>query len=150
MSCEYCSIEPATFSIAVATKQVEESGKGYGCFVVGDKEYFINAFGGAVWFKIKRCPYCGEDLEARHNEEKLQVDDSFNKTAQTFPDKDEGNITVFTENMYVNPEPVKLDSYKNGWVIVNADTGEVIDDGNGYGFKSRANAIKHYQYVSKN
>ena len=52
--------------------------------------------------------------------------------------------------MYVNPEPEKLDSYKNGWVIVNADTGEVIDDGNGYGFKSRANAIKHYQYVSKN
>lgn len=33
---------------------------------------------------------------------------------------------------------------------IDANTGEVIDDGNGYGFRSEENAIKHYTYVRGN
>lgn len=156
MSCTYCSIDPARFNYTKALEEVKNSESGYGVFIVDNKELFVTKLGACVEFEINYCPSCGENLQERHEKMRkkrfAKADKAFKQAADASKDdsKPTHDVTVFTENMFVNPEAVKMNDYKNGWVIINADTGEVIDDGNGYGFKSRANAIKHYQYVYNN
>lgn len=52
------------------------------------------------------------------------------------------------DTYFIDAQPAKVSDYKNPWVMIDANTGEIIDDGNGYGFKSKENAVKHYMYVT--
>lgn len=54
------------------------------------------------------------------------------------------------DTRFVDAQATRLSGYKNPWVMIDANTGEVIDDGNGYGFRSEENAIKHYTYIRGN
>lgn len=45
---------------------------------------------------------------------------------------------------------VKNKEYNNPYIVINEETGEIIDDAQGYGFKSYQNAVKCIEYKNKN
>ena len=54
----------------------------------------------------------------------------------------------------MNTKAVECDLYSNGnderYIIIDTDTGEVLDDANGYGFKTAQGAHRCWGYKSKN
>lgn len=87
-------------------------------------------------------------LEARDNIMNLLIRDDVNEYVKqkTNVKKDQENVDI----SFIDAQATQLSGYKNPWVMIDANTGEVIDDGNGYGFRSEENAIKHYTYVRGN
>lgn len=44
------------------------------------------------------------------------------------------------------PEVTRVEGYRNDWVIVNGVTGEIVDNGDGWGYTTRAKAINHWEW----
>lgn len=88
-------------------------------------------------------------LETRDNIINLLIRDDVNEyVKQKINAKKDQKENIDTS--FVDAQATQLSGYKNPWVMIDANTGEVIDDGNGYGFRSEENAIKHYTYVRGN
>ena len=86
------------------------------------------------------------ELETRDNIINLLIRDDVNEyVKQKINAKKDQKEKIDTN--FVDAQATQLSGYKNPWVVIDANTGEVIDDGNGYGFRSEENAIKHYTYV---
>lgn len=86
------------------------------------------------------------ELETRDNIMNLLIRDDVNEyVKQKINAKKDQKENIDTN--FVDAQATKLSGYKNPWVMIDANTGEVIDDGHGYGFRSEENAIKHYTYV---
>lgn len=89
------------------------------------------------------------ELETRDNIVNLLIRDDVNAyVKQKINAKKDQKENIDTN--FVDAQATQLSGYKNPWVMIDANTGEVIDDGNGYGFRSEENAIKHYTYVRGN
>lgn len=89
------------------------------------------------------------ELETRDNIINLLIRDDVNEyVKQKINAKKDQKENIDTN--FVDAQAIQLSGYKNPWVMIDANTGEVIDDGNGYGFRSEGNAIKHYTYVRGN
>ena len=89
------------------------------------------------------------ELETRDNIINLLIRDDVNEyVKQKINAKKDQKEKIDTN--FVDAQATQLSGYKNPWVVIDANTGEVIDDGNGYGFRSEENAIKHYTYVRGN
>ena len=86
------------------------------------------------------------ELETRDNIMNLLIRDDVNEyVKQKINAKKDQKENIDTN--FVDAQATKLSGYKNPWVMIDANTGEVIDDGHGYGFRSEENAIKDYTYV---
>ena len=89
------------------------------------------------------------ELETRDNIMNLLIRDDVNEyVKQKINAKKDQKENIDTN--FVDAQATQLSGYKNPWVMIDANTGEVIDDGNGYGFRSEGNAIQHYTYVRGN
>lgn len=89
------------------------------------------------------------ELETRDNIMNLLIRDDVNEyVKQKINAKKDQKENIDTN--FVDAQATQLSGYKNPWVMIDANTGEVIDDGNGYGFRSEGNAIKHYTYARGN
>lgn len=88
-------------------------------------------------------------LETRDNIMNLLIRDDVNEYVKQKINAKKGQKENI-DTRFVDAQATQLSGYKNPWVMVDANTGEVIDDGNGYGFRSEENAIKHYTYIRGN
>ena len=89
------------------------------------------------------------ELETRDNIMNLLIRDDVNEyVKQKINAKKDQKENIDTN--FVDAQATQLSGYKNPWVMIDANTGEVIDDGHGYGFRSEGNAIQHYTYVRGN
>ena len=89
------------------------------------------------------------DLETHDNIMNLLIRDDVNEYVKQKINAKKGQKENI-DTIFVDAQATRLSGYKNPWVMIDANTGEVIDDGNGYGFKSEENAIKHYTYTRGN
>ena len=89
------------------------------------------------------------DLETRDNIMNLLIRDDVNEYVKQKINAKKGQKENI-DTIFVDAQATRLSGYKNPWVMIDANTGEVIDDGNGYGFRSEENAIKHYTYIRGN
>ena len=89
------------------------------------------------------------ELETRDNIMNLLIRDDVNEYVKQKINAKKGQKENI-DTSFVDAQATQLSGYKNPWVMVDANTGEVIDDGNGYGFRSEENAIKHYTYTRGN
>ena len=89
------------------------------------------------------------ELETRDNIMNLLIRDDVNEYVKQKINAKKGQKENI-DTRFVDAQATQLSGYKNPWVMVDANTGEVIDNGNGYGFRSEENAIKHYTYTRGN
>lgn len=45
-----------------------------------------------------------------------------------------------------SPEVTKVSDYRNDWVIVDSETGEIVDNGDGWGYTTKEKAINHWRW----
>lgn len=51
----------------------------------------------------------------------------------------------------VSYKAIETEGYKHPYVIVDAKTNNILDDGNGYGFRSKSGALACYRFkLNKN
>lgn len=89
------------------------------------------------------------ELETHDNIMNLLIRDDVNEYVKQKINAKKGQKENI-DTRFVDAQAAQLSGYKNPWVMIDANTGEVIDDGNGYGFRSEENAIKHYTYIRGN
>lgn len=46
------------------------------------------------------------------------------------------------------PEVIKDSKYLHPYIIVDANNGEILSDANGYGFRTKESAMKHWDFVT--
>ena len=89
------------------------------------------------------------ELETRDNIMNLLIRDDVNEYVKQKINAKKGQKENI-DTRFVDAQATQLSGYKSPGVMIDANTGEVIDDGNGYGFRSEENAIKHYTYTRGN
>lgn len=72
------------------------------------------------------------ELETRDNIMNLLIRDDVNDYVKQKINAKKGQKENI-DTRFVDAQATQLSGYKNPWVMVDANTGEVIDDGNGYG-----------------